>query len=727
MAEASTKSKRAKAKEVPRVQRWRLEKGPVYKCFARRWAYAKNFGWYYYYGRQLRRGMDEQRRKIEHLRGLLHRYNHEYYVWAAPSVSDAEYDRLFNELVALEKERPDLVDSNSPTARVGSPEFSVFPKVPHKVPMQSLNKAHTLEEVLKAFPPDTIGLAEPKIDGVSLSLHYRHGVLVQAVTRGDGVVGDDVTLNARTIRTIPLRLAKRFTGEIRGEVYLKYSDFERNNLDLLALGEEPAANPRNAAAGALKLKDSQETAKRRLSFMAYRSVERIPGCETVQDMLHYLEMLGFCTTTVLPLPLQDCESMTQFDIVLTEQAAVQDIITRLDAARRLQDFPTDGLVFKVDKLSLQESLGDGTTAPKWAIAYKFAPDQVTTTVKDITLTVGKTGKLTPLAEFSPVLLSGTRVTYASLCNQDEIERLGVNIGDLVVIEKSSEIIPKVLSVAEKRSTGKFVFPDGCPVCGAPVKAFDGVVDRFCVNPKCSGQTTARLVFAVSKAALDLDGCGAAQIDELVRAGVTTLSDLFTIDPPFKQAAKAKAKFIAEREKAKRKPLWRKLHAMCIDGIGKVFCQELASAWPTFGLLVEALEVQDPKITKLIGKVRHATLYAWVNENVNELGRLYAVGFLSDDTADLKHNPAIVGKSFCITGTLSIRRDVAEKYILEAGGKMRSGVTRKTDYLIVGNDGGIHKAANAQQYGTQCIDEATFWGMMGFTPTVRMAGDPEAEY
>lgn len=663
--------------------------------------------------------------EIVKLREKLHAWNYEYHVWAAPTVSDAEYDVAFSRLRGLEKLHPEMYDYNSPTARVGSPEASGFQKVKHAVRMLSLEKAVTAADVASFFPAGTVGILEPKIDGVSLSLTYHRGKLAQAVTRGDGTTGDDVTLNARTIRNIPLVLNQPKSLEIRGEVYMTFSDFDARNVQLAADGEEPAANPRNAAAGALKLLDSADTAKRRLSFLAYSIVTEMPDLVTQEDVLDLLEALGFSTTSALPAPIADCVSMSQREVPLTDVARLQELVRSMDISRKVQNFPTDGLVFKASNLALQRELGSGTTSPKWAIAFKYPPDSVVTRVLGVTVTVGKTGKLTPVAELAPVALCGTMVARASLSNANEVTRLGLNIGDDVTVVKAQEIIPNVTGVARKNVPGIFQLPADCPCCGKPVTRFSGLVDTFCMNVDCLDQVRARLVFAMGKSALDVDGAGPAMMEELVSQGVRKLSDLFALEDAKLRPAALK-QFKEGRDKAKTVPFWRKLQALCVESLGKTACQELAAKWPTFGLLVE--ESQQEAVAKLLGVSKYASFITWMEANVDEVSILYDLGFFSNALpATATKNDRVSGKFFVITGSLCAPRAQAERMIEAAGGMLKGSVSKKTDFLVVGLDAGTAKTTAAQKRGTVCISEDALWELLGERPAVQISRDPDHEF
>lgn len=390
---------------------------------------------------------DDVKNKIKALRVDIDWHNHLYHVLNAPVIADPDFDALFQELLALEAQHPECADPNSPTARVGAAGFSKFEKIRHAVKMLSLDNVFSSAELLKSFEPGEVLMLEPKIDGLSLSLRYQEGRLVQAITRGDGLYGDDVTLNARTILNLPLVLSEPVTLEVRGEVYLTFRTFNALNLALDDQGEEPFANPRNAASGSLKLKDPMEVARRHLLFVAYGTPNEITGVETQDALVEYLALLNFQTPLQLPVK-ESCEVLAQC-FVMADEAGLAALIQRADELRQMLDVATDGLVFKINSLPRQREEGAGTRAPKWAVAYKFPPERKPTKLLAITVQVGKSGKLTPVAELEPVALGGTVVRRASLCNQDQINRLGITPGCTVLVEKSADIIPAVVKVYER--------------------------------------------------------------------------------------------------------------------------------------------------------------------------------------------------------------------------------------------------------------------------------------
>lgn len=392
------------------------------------------------------------------------------------------------------------------------------------------------------------------------------------------------------------------------------------------------------------------------------------------------------------------------------------MIENLDKSRRLQDFPTDGLVFKVDDLKAQGEMGRGTTAPKWAVAFKYPPDQAKTRIKRIEWTVGKTGKVTPVAEFEPVLLSGSTVARASLCNADEIRRLGVNVGDDVLIEKSNEIIPKVIKVVDHRSKTVAPTPAKCPVCGADIKRFKDYVDVFCDNTRCPAQAEAKLVYAVSKSALDIDGCGPQAVSTFIQNGVVTLSQLLQSNCVFFKGA-TKTKLLAGIQKAMTAPLWRKLSALCVDSWGKQTCIQAATRFPSMVSLIDAFD--NKQLSYVIGPDKAKEFGAFMQAQNTELMTLGEIGFFPETPEQPEEAGGLKGKSFCITGTLpgGVGRDEAEEQIRKRGGVTKGGVSRNLDYLVVGTAPGNTKLEGARRCGTACLTGEQLFEMLNWNPEV----------
>jgi DNA ligase (NAD+) len=665
--------------------------------------------------------LKDTRARILELRNVLNDHNFLYHILGAPKITDAEYDKLFQELLQLEKLHPEFADVNSPTARIGHPSPNSFKKVKHRSKMLSLDNTFTGAEVIKFLGKGAVVHIEPKIDGCSLELVYEQGKLVSAATRGDGTSGDDVTANARTIYTIPLELTEKIDLRVRGEVFMTFTVFNNLNQELTANGEDLLANPRNAAAGAIKLKDPYEVSKRQLTFAAYSSPDEIKGITAQDELVEYFHSLGFISITCLPA-IRDMQ-VPELVATLESEAQVDALIEQMDGYRKQLDFPTDGLVFKINSLALQRELGEGTRAPNWATAFKFPPERKATKLEKITVTVGRTGKLTPVAELKPLALSGTMVTYASLCNQDEVERLGVNIGDDVFVEKSAEIIPKVMGVAKKHSRSAWKMPAKCPSCSQPVVRPEGFVDYFCENNDCPDQVLARIKHATGKSALDIDGCGDATVKELMDHGVRTVSDLFTLaDLDFLKPATRK-KFIEGREQAKNQPLWRKIHALGIDGVGRSVSQEIAGRWNALYAVFDEL----PKLKEVIGDALFESWTRWFTRNAEEIDKLEALGFRFE--SDAKTAGPLTGKFFVITGTLvSGKRDEVIRRIEDAGGTVKGSVSKNVHYLVAGADCGKTKTDAARKVGTTVITEDQLYQLMGKPmPVITADVDPDRQF
>jgi DNA ligase (NAD+) len=666
--------------------------------------------------------LKDTKARIIELRTELNQHNYAYHILNNPSISDAEYDHLFQELLTLEKLHPEMEDINSPTSRVGHASPNSFKKVRHRSRMLSLDNVFDAKEIIDKIGKGTEVTVEPKIDGLSLELVYEDGKLIRAATRGDGTSGDDVTANARTIYTIPLVLESPISIRVRGEVYLSITTFNKLNDELLAAGEEQFANPRNAAGGTLKLKDPAEVAARRLSFVAYAIPDEVEGIKTQENLTEYLWQLGFQTIPNLPC-IQSIE-LPPLVHVLKDVPTVTQLIEDMDHYRKTLDLMTDGLVLKINDLAKQRDLGEGTRAPKWAFAFKYPPERKATKLTSIAVTIGKTGKLTPVAELQPLALSGTIVSAASLCNQDEIDRLGVNIGDEVMVEKSAEIIPKVMSVHKKHKQGTWKMPKTCPCCSTPVTKPEGFVDYYCPNKNCDEQVYNRLRHALGKAALDIDGCGDVTVKEFMKHDIRTLSDFFgAADFKFLKPA-ARKKLVENRDVAKHAPLWRKLHALGFDDIGKSTCQELASRWSALYALVAEENIEA--VREFLGPVKFKSLVDGLSAYADEIDKLDALGVTFE--TDAKTTGPLTGKFFVITGSLITgKRDDVALRIEQAGGVVKSAMSKNIHYLVQGDEGGRNKADAARKFGTTVISEEQLYALMGIpmpTPRSLVAADHE---
>lgn len=688
----------------------------------------------------------DAKRRAEELRKQLHAHAHAYYNLGQPTATDAEYDALFNELKELESRWPQIEDPNSPTVRVGSPVMAGFAKVKHEKKMLSLDNAYTAEEVVKFFKGvsgDFSGnlIVEPKFDGCSLSLHYAKGHLVKAVTRGDGTTGDDVTQNARSIRSIPLQLPFPISVEVRGEVFMSLTAFNSGNEELAKAGEDLFANPRNAAAGTLKNRDSRIVAKRHLSFVAYNAA--LPGTlvqnyvsainatakkpftmsNTHGSVLKALEGLAFWTP--LSLCTINSDTIEVFRIVhASDTAGIATIITDLDKIRETLNVQTDGLVFKINDLVSQDALGDGTRSPRWATAYKYPPERKTTLLENVEVSIGRLGTITPVAILTPVQLGGTTVRRASLCNQDEIIRLGIHIGDVVYVEKSAEIIPKVMGLHQKGGLiGSWRMPVECPWCRGNIEKEPGKVAYRCVNKKCSGVAIERLKHALGKSALDWDGFGEEMVKCAVEFGITSLSQVFGLTDD-KLEELFKPAFVKKFQKERQRmltdiPLWRKIHALGIPGVGRSLSQDLCAK---YGSIVDMADHPD-EIRVILGDVFCVNFLTYIVENVDEIEALEVYGFLFSQ--DAKNDGPLTGKTFCITGGLvSGQREAVAAKIEKMGGTFKSSVSKKVEYLVLGEGGGANKAESAKKHGTKIITEEQLYEMMGI-PMPKAAENPLA--
>ncbi len=657
--------------------------------------------------------------RIAELRSELAEHNHRYYTLAAPTISDREFDLLMEELQALETAHPELADPNSPSRRVGGAPIEGFRTVPHSVPMLSLGNTYSDDE-LRDFDGrvhrflDSDGsepveyTTELKIDGVGIALRYRDGGLELALTRGDGTQGDDITENARTIRGLPLSLAKARRGEleVRGEVYIRDSEFEEWNRRRAAEGLSRLMNPRNSAAGTLKILDSAEVARRPLRVWIYSVIDPAGhGLTRQSEVLDFLNELGF--------PVEPNHG---------RHVGVEDTLEacRLwSEERRTLDYGTDGMVVKVDRHDLQRELGFTSKAPRWGIAYKFETAEALTQVENISVQIGRTGNATPVAHLEPVELLGTVVKRATLHNQDEIDRLGVRIGDWVAIEKGGEIIPKVTRVLEDRRTGNekaFRFPKKCPECSQPLTRVEGEVAVRCTNEFCPAQTKAHLLHFVGRGAMDIEGIGESLVEQLVGKGwVKDPADLFALEADRlveleRMGPKSAANVVAALKEKNQPALGRFLFALGIRHVGATAGQLLADHFGSLDALraasTEELEAVDGIGPEIAGSV---VLYFAREETAQLLARFEEQGVRPK--AEAPRKPAadgiFAGKVFVLTGTLARRtREEAGAAIKERGGKVTGSVSKKTDYVVAGEKAGS-KLEKAQQLGIEVLTEEEF--------------------
>jgi DNA ligase (NAD+) len=660
----------------------------------------------------------EVKRRIEVLKTEIAEHDQRYYVEAAPSISDQEYDRLYRELRDLEGEFPELVTPDSPTQRAGGTPLESFLQVTHRTPMLSLDNTYSEEEVADFFrrlqrliPGETIdAVIEPKVDGVALSVLYRHGILEYAATRGNGVAGDDVTRNIRTIRAVPLRLRGSAPEEVevRGEVFLPKKIFAGLNAERQESGEPLFANPRNTAAGSLKQLDPTLVAKRKLSAIFYGF-----GLLTGNNVITHQQALDHLRKWGLPT----------HDKIWTGQTveAVIKAIQELGRIRHDFEFEIDGAVVKVDRYDLRERLGYTSKAPRWAMAFKYQAERAETRVRSIQVYVGRSGKLTPVANLDPVLVSGTTVARATLHNGDEIRRKDVREGDVVVIEKSGEIIPAVVEVLKDRRRGDekaFEMPTKCPSCGEPVVRPPGQVDLRCTNVECPDQVKRRLEHFAHKGALDIEGLGEMMVDQLVEKGLVKRVDhIYELDEEKlsrldRMGKKSISNLLGGIEASKKQAFWRLIFGLGILHVGATAARELAAHFKT----MEAL--QSASLDELVrvpntGEVVGTSIRDWFlnRDNVALIKALKAHG-LNFGEADRKEaeGHALSGTSWVITGTLSEPREVFEELVRRNGGRLTSSVSKKTNYLLAGEDAGS-KLDKARQLGIEIVDEGKFRDMV----------------
>ncbi len=661
------------------------------------------------------------RARVAELRELIRLHDRKYYVDHVPEITDGEYDALMAELAGLERQHPELVTPDSPTRRVGGAPTEGFRTVEHAVPMLSLDNTYSPEELLafdarvkKRLPDESVEyVVEPKLDGISISLRYVDGRLDVAVTRGDGERGDDVTANIRTIRSIPTRLPGRLgvsEVEVRGEVFMSRSGFERLNRRRESDDAVPLVNPRNAAAGSLKLRDPEEAARRPLEAFFYQIVGG--GASRVATHLEAIELMRTMGFPVSP-------DVTQAPHM---EAAVETCL-EWDDRRRGLDYDIDGMVVKVNSLEQQERLGSTARSPRWGIAYKFPAEAVRTVVRDIVVQVGRTGKLTPVAILDPVFVSGSTVSRATLHNQDEIERLDVRVGDTVAIEKGGEVIPKVTEVVKSKRRGRprrFRMPTTCPVCGEPVIRPEGEVDTRCENVSCPEQVRGRIRHFASRGAMDIRGLGSALVTQLVAERlVEDYGDLYELRGPDlaalpRMGERSADNLLAELEESKRRPLARVLNGLGIRHVGARVAQVLAESFTGMRELTSASE-DDLAAIEEIGPVIAASIRAFLRSprNVEALRKLDDAGVnMRGEPGRRTTKTALTGLTVVLSGTLARRtRDEAAAAIVEAGGRVSSIVSSKTDLVVVGKNPGS-KHGKALELGVKTIDEAELERLLG---------------
>lgn len=658
--------------------------------------------------------------RIKQLRDDLNKYAYNYYVLDNPLISDFEYDNLYKELESIEREHPELITPDSPTQRVGGISTG-FKEHKHKYRLYSLDNTYNAEELRKWYErvqkecPGKVELVcELKIDGLAIALSYKDGLFVQGVTRGDGVVGEDITPNLKTIKAIPLKLFTPADVEVRGEIYMPKTSFEKLNEESLQRGEKVFANPRNAAAGSLRQLDSSITAKRDLSMFTYTAiVERVydekylPLPQTHWDSIQFIKTLGFKTNPHIRL-VDDIEGAIQF---------CKDWETK----RFELDYATDGVVIKVNRLDYQNELGFTSRAPKWATAFKFPPEEISTKLLDIELGVGKTGAVTPVAVLEPVNLAGSVVSRASLHNFDEIKRLDVRIGDRVLIKKAAEIIPKVIKVVDSDCHFELPIyspPAECPECHSKLVTREGEVNLYCENAECPSILKAKLEYWVSKEAMDIDFIGPQVISQLFDLGLVknpvdfyklTYDDFLKLDLVKDKSA---TNMYTSIQESRGKSLSKFITALSIKMVGKetadILVNEITSIEEIKDASVETLSAIDgigDKIAKSIYDYFHD------EKNLKMLEEFKELGFKFENNVQNRTNE-LEGKTFVLTGTLqTMTRDEASDKIKMMGGKTSSSVSKKTSYVVAGASPGS-KLDKAEQLGVIILNEDEFLKLIG---------------
>ena len=660
-------------------------------------------------------GENSLQAEIETLRAEINRHNELYYQNSAPEIADAEFDALLAKLKKLEDENSELITPDSPTQRVGGKAEGFKPFV-HRVPLMSLDNSYDLED-LRAFDERCRKLAdgrefdyvaELKIDGLSVALHYDNGVLTAGATRGDGSVGDDVLSNVKMIRSVPLKLNGDFPErvEVRGEVFLSRSQFQKINAELEMQGEKTFANPRNCASGTLRLLDSTVVKSRGLDIFPY---DLLSGAAkmfaTHWESFEWLEMKGFHTNPNRAL----CKNFDDLTVFIEKMQEKRDSL----------DYEIDGVVVKVNQTRLQEEFGATTKAPRWAIAYKYPAMQATTRLEAINIQVGRTGSLTPVAYLTPVTLAGTVVSRASVHNEDEIKRLDLKIGDWVLIEKSGEIIPQILQVIESKRTGaetEYEFPKTCPVCHSPAIRPAGEAVTRCSNDECPAKIKARVLYFAARKAMDIEGLGDVVVETLVNSGrVKTVADLYDltleeIAALERKAEKSATKLIEQIENSKQRGLQRLLYGLDIRHVGERYAKILARQYRTIENLA-AVPVEELDAIHEIGLAVAVSVYNFFQnpKNQENIERLKNVGVKTEIAggSSVSLNENFVGKTFVLTGKLEqFTRDEAAKIIEDLGGRVSGTVSKKTDYVVAGSDAGS-KLTKAESLGVKVLSEDEF--------------------
>ncbi|WP_339728271.1 NAD-dependent DNA ligase LigA [uncultured Gimesia sp.] len=663
------------------------------------------------------------RNEIEDLRKQLEHHNRLYYLQAKPEISDREYDRLMKRLEKLEAEYPEYDSPDSPTKKVGGAPIEGFQTVPHRLPMLSIDNIFEQEglrdfetRLCKLLDEEQVELtAEYKIDGVAVSLIYENGLLTQGVTRGDGQQGDDITHNVRTIGGVPLRLQTDNPPElleIRGEAYISNSDFQILNVEMQEQGKEPFANPRNTTAGGLKLLDPKLCAKRKIRFFAHGS-----GAVEGVDYQTHINFLAAIQEMGIP-------ATPNVEVFPNLEATLEHVQTMMDDLHTL-DFEVDGIVLKVNQFDQRELLGNTSKSPRWVVAYKWERYEAVSKVDSIVFQVGKTGTVTPVANLEPVQIAGTTVSRASLHNYDEMERLGIQVGDWVVVEKAGKIIPHVVRVEEHLRDGtqqELTFPIKCPECKTTLVKDEGGVYIRCPNPNCPASVRETLRYYASRSAMDIEGMGIKMIEQLLDQGlIKGLADVYRLDEHYdqltnleRQGEKSIDNLLAGIEKSKQQPLWRLLTGLNIRHVGTSNARILEKQFGTIDE-ISSQGVEDLAAVDEIGPIIAESVHAFFHSDfgVKLVGELKELGLNMGSPVEKIEKPAGIfdGKTVVVTGTLSqFTRDEAKELIQKHGGKASGSVSAKTDYLLAGEKAGS-KLTKAESLNVPVLSETEFLTML----------------
>ena len=661
-------------------------------------------------------------KEIETLRREILDHDYRYYVLAQPSISDEMYDTLMVQLVELEHRYPELITPDSPTQRVGGQLTKEFPSVVHIVPMLSLSNTYSEDEVRdfdrriqKSLEHEQYRyVCELKFDGIAISLRYENSMFVQGATRGDGTQGDDITNNLKTIRSIPLRLRHKnetpLTLEVRGEVYMNRNDFQRMNEERQLADEKTFVNPRNSAAGTLKLQDPKIVAQRPLNFISYFLHAEDISRKSHHENLHLLRELGFPTSLHSKL----CNS-------------IDEVIGYWKEWERRRDelpYDIDGVVVKLDSLRQQERLGAVAKSPRWAVAFKFASRQAETQLIDIRFQVGRLGTITPVADLEPVFLGGSTVSHATLHNEDYIRELDIRSGDIVVVEKGGDVIPKVSAIVKKKrsqGTKPFKFPDKCPECRSRLFRSEGEANYYCENSNCPAQVKGRIEHFASRGAMDIEGLGGAIIDQFVHLGLLkNYADLYDLHRQRSMllslegwGEKSVQNLLDAVKESKKRPFWRVLYALGVRHIGASIAQLLVDNFPTIEQLIAASE-KDLQSRQGIGpRVAKSVIRFFADKhNQRMVQRLINAGVqMRSANKHIRGSRQFSGRNFVLTGVLtSMTREEAKQKIESLGGKVVSSVSKNTDFVIVGAEAGS-KREKAQTLGILLLDEQKFLTML----------------